>query len=196
MQYTLCMHTPRPTPQQLADAAAKTLPEYLTNGLRVVFCGINPGLYSAAVGHHFARPGNRFWPALYRAGFTPVQLDPAQDHRMVELGYGLTNIVPRATAAASELSRSELEQGGVVLREKIVSLQPAFLAILGIGAYRSAFLQPQAKLGAQPQPLGSTIVWVLPSPSGLNAHFTPAQLAQSFEELQRASRPPSGRECV
>jgi TDG/mug DNA glycosylase family protein len=182
------MPTPRPTPQQLADATDNTLPDYLSAGLRVVFCGINPGLYSAAVGHHFARPGNRFWPTLFRAGFTPVPLEPSQDKSMLELGYGLTNIVPRTTAAASQLSNSELEQGGVVLREKIIRLQPVFLAILGISAYRSAFFEPHAQLGAQPNPLGTTTIWVLPSPSGLNAHFTPVKLAQAFGELQKASR--------
>jgi TDG/mug DNA glycosylase family protein len=165
----------------------RVLPDVLEPGLRVVFCGINPGLYSAATGHHFARPGNRFWPTIHRAGFTPRQLRPEEQWEMPRLGLGLTNVVARASAAAAELSPAELRAGAAVLREKVERFAPAYLAVLGITVYRSAFDRPAAALGAQPERIGGTTVWVLPNPSGLNAHYRPDDLARLFGELRDAT---------
>src|SRR4051812_41124657 len=136
--------------------------------LRVLFVGINPSLYSAAVGHHFARPGNRFWPTLHAAGFTPRLLSPYEDKTLLELGYGLTNIIDRATAGADDLDRAEYPAASKLLTRKLRKYQPKFLAILGLGAYRHAFNSPDAQLGLQPKPIASTQLWILPNPSGLN----------------------------
>ncbi len=155
-------------------------------GLAVLFCGINPGLYSAAVRHHFARPGNRFWPALFAGGFTPRLFAPSEEHELLALGYGITNVAKRATAAADELSPKELVAGGRVLRRKVEEYGPRWLAVLGVGAYRVAFDRPKATLGLQDVVVGGTRVWVLPSPSGLNAHYRPADLARVFGELRAA----------
>jgi double-stranded uracil-DNA glycosylase len=180
--------TPRkPTKQELLAAADRTLPDVIAPGLRVLFCGINPGLYTAATGHHFARPGNRFWPALYASGFTPRLLAPHEQGELLALGLGITNVVARATATADALSTGELAQGGQLLRRKVRRYAPRFLAVLGVGAYRSAFAQPRAALGLQPEPLGETRVWVLPNPSGLNAHYQPAALARMFSALREAA---------
>lgn len=155
-------------------------------GLNVLFCGINPGLYSAAVGHHFARPGNRFWPALHAAGFTPRLLDPAEERELLGLHLGITNIVRRATASADELTADELRRGGSRLRKKVQRFHPRFLAVLGVGAYKEAFQCRRVELGRQAEPLGQTVVWVLPNPSGLNAHYQLADLAQQFRALRHA----------
>ncbi len=155
--------------------------------LRVLFVGINPGLYSAAVGHHFARPGNRFWPALHAAGFTPRRFAPAEERELLRYGYGITNIVARATAAASELSAEELRRGGRRLGLKLRRLRPRIVAVLGISAYRRAFAAPRATLGAQALRLAAARVWVLPNPSGANAHYRPAELAGLFRALRRAA---------
>ncbi|MFO1434624.1 MAG: G/U mismatch-specific DNA glycosylase [Candidatus Competibacteraceae bacterium] len=171
---------------EISDAAGQTLPDILAPGLRVLFCGINPGLYSARVGHHFARPGNRFWPTLYAAGFTTHRLIPAQEHELLTYGYGLTNLVARATASAAELTTAELIAGGRRLLAKVQQYQPQIVAILGVSAYRTAFSRPLAGIGRQSERLGSTALWVLPSPSGLNAHYTPTTLAQCFRELHCA----------
>lgn len=176
----------RPTAAQIAAATDKRLMDLLGPGLRLVFCGINPGLYSAAVGHHFARPGNRFWPTIFAAGFTPHLFSPFEDERMLELGYGMTNIVPRATAAADELSREELRQGARALVEKLERYRPAYVAFLGVGSYRWAFEKPKAALGLQAERLGASQVWVLPSPSGLNAHYTPETLLPLYRALRNA----------
>jgi TDG/mug DNA glycosylase family protein len=152
--------------------------------LQVVFCGINPSLYSAAVGYHFARPGNRFWPALHAAGFTDRLLQPAEQHVLLELGCGITNLVKGATAAADELSAADLKTGAAQLRRKLRRYRPRCIAFLGITAYRQAFAQPEAQIGRQPQPLGGCRVWVLPNPSGLNAHFQIADLARLFRGLR------------
>jgi TDG/mug DNA glycosylase family protein len=154
-------------------------------GLRVLFCGINPGLYSGATGHHFARPGNRFWPTLHKAGFTPRQLRPEEEQELLTYGYGITNIVERATVAAAELASNELAAGGRRLRRRVDEYQPQVLAVLGISAYRTAFYQPRAILGQQPETIGTTWLYVLPNPSGLNAHYTPADLARVFSEFRR-----------
>ncbi|PYC77985.1 G/U mismatch-specific DNA glycosylase [Streptomyces tateyamensis] len=180
----------RPTPEQLAAAQDTTIPDVLAPDLRVLFCGINPGLYSGATGHHFARPGNRFWPALHRSGFTERQLRPEEQDQLPALGLGITNVVARTSAKAEELSREELREGGAVLAAKVARLRPRALAVLGIGAYRTAFGQPRAVVGRQPEGLGGTEVWVLPNPSGLNAHYTLDALAAEFRALREATAVP------
>jgi TDG/mug DNA glycosylase family protein len=155
--------------------------------LRVLFCGINPGLYSAATGNHFARPGNRFWPALHAAGFTPKLLHPSEKSLLLEAGYGLTNLVNRATAAADELSAGELVSGGKQLARKISRYRPRTVAFLGLGAYRHAFGRPKATLGRQPGMLEGALVWALPSPSGLNANYQLPQLVELFRDLRKAT---------
>jgi TDG/mug DNA glycosylase family protein len=155
-------------------------------GLVVLFCGINPGLYSAATGHHFARPGNRFWPALHAAGFTERLLAPAEERELLARGCGITNVVARTTATAAELSVDELAEGGRRLAAKVRRYRPRALAVLGIGAYRTAFAQPDAELGPQRRTIGRTAVWVLPNPSGLNAHYRLADLARMLREMKEA----------
>jgi TDG/mug DNA glycosylase family protein len=152
----------------------------------VLFCGINPGLYTAAVGHHFARPGNRFWPALYAAGFTERLLSPFDEQELLHNGYGITNVVMRTTATADLLSRNELREGGKQLAVKVRRYKPDFLAVLGLGAYRTAWEQPKAVVGRQSEMIGETVVWVLPNPSGLNAHYQAKQIAALFSELKAA----------
>lgn len=179
------MTTPwKPTKQQLLAATDKTVPDVIAPDLRVLFCGINPGLYTAAVGHHFARPGNRFWPALHAGGFTDRVLSPFDERELLKSGYGITNVVPRTTASADQLTKEEIVAGGEQLRKKVLRFRPRVLAVLGVGAYRTAFNQPKATVGRQNEMIGSTIVWVLPNPSGLNANYQPAQLAQLFRELK------------
>lgn len=178
--------TQRFTRDELAAAVGRTIPDVIGPGLRVLFCGINPGLMSAATGHHFARPGNRFWPALHRAGFTPRQFRPDEQQELVALGYGITNVVARATAGAADLSADEYREGGKLLRAKVAEVRPAWLAVVGIGAYRTAFGKPKAVPGRQPDKLGDTGVWVLPNPSGLNAHFTVDTLAAEYAKLRDA----------
>jgi TDG/mug DNA glycosylase family protein len=174
----------RPSKADLAAAHGKTLPDVLAPGLKVLFCGINPGLYTAAVQQHFGRPGNRFWPTLHRAGFTPRLFAPSEQHELLQLGIGITNVVARATAAADELTREELIAGGKILARKVRRFAPRYLAIVGIGAYRTAFDRPKAKMGLQDDTIGETRIWVLPNPSGLNANYQPAQLAELFAELK------------
>jgi len=156
-------------------------------GLRVLFCGINPGLYTAWAGHHFARPGNRFWPTLHRSGFTPRQLEPREQQELLTLGLGVTNVVARATARAAQLSAAELRAGGEQLRGTVERYAPAYLAVLGVTAYRSAFGDPKATLGPAPRGIGPTTVWVLPNPSGLNAHYQLDALAELFAQLRVAA---------
>jgi len=154
--------------------------------LDVLFWGINPGLYTAAVGHHFGRPGNRFWPVLHRAGFTPRLFAPSEQRQLIALGYGITNIVARATTAADELTRDELVEGARMLTRKVMKFRPRYLAIVGIGAYRTAFDRPRAKLGLQGETIDATKIWVLPNPSGLNANYRPTELVELFAELRSA----------
>ena len=178
------MTTPwKPTKDQLLAATEKTVPDVIAPDLRVLFCGINPGLYTAAVGHHFARPGNRFWPALHAGGFTDRVLSPFDERELLKSGYGITNVVPRTTASADLLTKEEIIAGGEKLRRKVLRYRPRVLAVLGVGAYRTAFNQPKAVVGRQNEMIGNTIVWVLPNPSGLNANYQPAQLAKLFREL-------------
>ena len=157
--------------------------DVIAPGLKVLFCGINPGLYSAATGFHFARPGNRFWPALHAAGFTPRLFHPSENDQLLELSYGLTNLVNRGTAAADELGMEELVAGGKKLAAKLRRYRPRAVAFVGLGAYRTAFSRPKATLGLQPERLEGAQVWVLPSPSGLNANYQLPQLIQLFREL-------------
>lgn len=176
----------KPTKEEIQAAEGKTVPDIIAPGLRVLFCGINPGLYSGAVGHHFARPGNRFWPTLHRSGFTPRQLSPEEERLLLDLGLGITNVVERATAAAAELSPAELAGGGRRLAEKVARYHPQVLAVLGVTAYRTAFNHPKAMIGRQEEQIGGAAVWVLPNPSGLNAHFKLDDLAALFAELRMA----------
>ena len=156
--------------------------DVLAPGLRVVFCGINPGLYTAWAGHHFARPGNRFWPALHLSGFTPRQLHPSEERQLLGLGLGITNLVARTTARADELTDDELRAGAQILRQKVERYRPRWLAVLGAGAYRAAFAAPKAEIG--PRPDGRT--WVLPNTSGLNAHYQLPALVEEFAKLRKA----------
>jgi len=167
--------------------AQQALPDLLAPGLAIVFCGINPGLYSAAVGHHFARPGNRFWPTLFAAGFKPRRFTGVDDRELLALGCGLTNIVARSSAKADELSAAELRAGAAALRRKVRRYRPRYLAVVGFTAFRVAFDRPRALGGLQPELIGETRVWLLPNPSGLNAHHLPAELARRYGELRAAA---------
>ena len=177
----------KPTKEQLRAATEKTVRDVIAPDLRVLFCGINPGLYTAAVGHHFARPGNRFWPALYAGGFTDRLLSPFDERELLKSGYGITNVVARTTASADMLTKEEIVAGGERLRAKILRYRPRILAVLGVGAYRTAFNQPKAVVGRQPDQIGATVLWVLPNPSGLNANYQAADLARLFRELRDAA---------
>ena len=177
----------RPTPEQLLAARDATVPDLIRPGLRVLFSGINPSLYSAAVGHHFARPGNRFWPALHDSGFTPRRLRPEEGAELLAAGCGITNVVDRATARADELAAEEFVEGGRRLAAKVGRFRPAIVAILGITAYRAAFGLKDARPGLQPGGIGGAEVWVLPNPSGLNAHYQAGDLARVFGELRAAA---------
>ncbi|HYN18077.1 MAG TPA: G/U mismatch-specific DNA glycosylase [Actinomycetes bacterium] len=174
----------RPSPAELAAAEGRFVADVLGPGLRVLFCGINPGLWSAAVGHHFARPGNRFWKALHLGGLTPRQLAPDEEGELLVLGLGITNLVERATAGAAELSAEELRAGGVRLAAKAAAARPEVVAVLGVGAYRTAFASPKAVVGLQPDPIGGAAAWLLPNPSGLNAHDQLPALAEAFAALR------------
>lgn len=162
------------------------MPDVLAEDLRVLFCGINPGLMSAATGHHFARPGNRFWPVLHASGFTPRQLAPSEERELLDHGLGITNVVARASARADEVSAQEFREGGRLLVEKVLRFRPRVLAVVGITAYRTAFGDRRATTGPQPAGIGSTRVWVLPNPSGLNAHWTLATMAEEYARLRRS----------
>lgn len=176
--------TRKPTQDELVSARNKTVRDIIAPGLRVLFCGINPGLYSAAMGHHFARPGNRFWPALHAAGFTDRQFLASEGHNLLQLGYGITNIVERTTASAQELSSGELIAGIQHLELKVEKYRPKMIAILGISAYRIAFSRPRAILGQQRERLSNAAIWILPNPSGLNAHYSLSHLAVQFGQLR------------
>ena len=176
----------KPTKEQLLAATNKTVRDVIAPDLRVLFCGINPGLYTAAVGHHFARPGNRFWPALLAGGFTERLLSPFDERELLKSGFGITNMVRRTTATADLLNKEEMREGGKRLTAKVLRYRPKVLAILGVGTYRVAFNQPKAGIGRQEEMMGATIVWVLPNPSGLNANYQAADLARLFRELRDA----------
>ena len=179
---------PRPTKAELTAAVGRRVPDLIAADLKVLFCGINPSLYSAATGHHFARPGNRFWPALYAAGFTDRVLKPWEERRLLDSGLGITNLVSRATAAADELTAGELRRGRQNLRRKVAIYRPRCVAVLGIGAFRLGFDAPRATVGRQAERVGNAAVWVLPNPSGLNANHQLADLGRAFGELRKFVR--------
>jgi double-stranded uracil-DNA glycosylase len=178
----------RPSPEQLAAAAGRRVPDVVAPDLDILYCGINPSLYSAAVGHNFARPGNRFWPVLAAAGLTPVRLGPFEERRLLDYGQGITNLVARATARAEEISAEELLLGGRRLRSKVARLRPRTVAFLGVTSYRTAFGLPRATVGLQGERLGKSRIWVLPNPSGLNAHYQLPDLARLFAQLRGSPR--------
>jgi TDG/mug DNA glycosylase family protein len=178
---------PRPTRAELEAARSLTISDVIAPDLRVLFCGINPGLYSGATGHHFARPGNRFWPALHRSGFIPRQLGPWEEAALLDFGLGITNLVERTTAMASELTEAELRAGGQELVAKLERYRPGWLGMLGVTSFRLAFGLRGGSIGPQPSLLGSTRVWLLPNPSGLNAHYQLPALAEEFARLRQAA---------
>lgn len=174
----------QPTREQVRAARDTTVPDVIDEGLEVLFCGINPGLYSGAVGHHFARPGNRFWKALHHGGLTPEVLRPHEERRLLELGLGITNLVERATAGAAELEDRELREGAERLEAKARRYRPRMVAFLGLTAFRAAYRRPEAGIGLQDLRIGPTSTWLLPNPSGLNAGFRLEDLGARFAELR------------
>ncbi len=183
------------TPEELNAARGRIVPDVAAVGLRVLFCGINPSLTTAVTGHHFAHPGNRFWPVLHRSGFTPRRLRPAEQGELLGLGLGITNVVARATARADELDAEEFRRGGADLTAKVERLAPQWLAVVGITAYRTAFGEPKARIGPQDRTIGGARVWALPNPSGLNAHWTVQTMAEEYARLRQAvtDRSPADR---
>ena len=170
----------------LDAARSRTVPDVLPLPgvpFHVLFCGINPGLYSAATGWHFARPGNRFWPALHGAGFTPRRLEPSEQDLLAGYGLGITNLAPRATAQASELSPAELRAGGVRLATLVAERRPRWVAIAGVTAYRQSFGIKKAQIGPQAETIGGTPLWIVPNPSGLNAHWPLPAIIEEFRRL-------------
>jgi double-stranded uracil-DNA glycosylase len=178
----------KPSREEIAAAGGKTVPDIIAPGLPVLFVGINPGLYSGAVAHHFARPGNRFWPLLHKAGFTPRLMTCFEERQLPALGIGITNFVERATAAASELAPDEVQAGAERLSDKIHRFGPAYVAFLGMQSYRIGFRRPKAGVGLQPETIGESKLWLLPNPSGLQAHYQMPELVELFGELRQASR--------
>lgn len=176
------------TPEELQAARDNVIPDVVASGLSVLFCGINPGLMSAATGHHFARPGNRFWPVLHLSGFTPRRLKPSEQNELLTYGLGITNVVARASARADELSAEEYREGGRILTAKVERLRPRYLAVVGVTAYRTAFDDRKARIGPQARTIGGSRVWVLPNPSGLNAHWTAETMAEEFARLRVAAQ--------
>lgn len=174
----------KPTKAEVLAARNKRIPDLTAKNLIVLFAGINPGLYTAAIGRHFGRPGNRFWPALYDGGFTPRLFSPFESDLLLDLKFGITNVVDRATARADELTDDELRAGGRRLEAKVKRLRPTVVAFVGIGPYRIVSGIKDARVGLQEAPFGRSHAWVLPNPSGLNAHYQPAALAQLFGELR------------
>jgi TDG/mug DNA glycosylase family protein len=178
----------KPTQRDFAEAHKRKVKDIIAPGLKVLFVGINPGIYTAAIRRHFGRPGNRFWGALHNGGFTPRILSPFENMELLKLGFGITNIVQRPTVRADELSDDELIKGGRILENKVKRYRPAIVAFLGVTSYRVAFARPKAAMGEQANHrIGASRVWVLPNPSGLNAHFTPGKLGEVFSALYRAA---------
>ena len=173
----------RPSPTDLAAARDRTLEDVIAPDLRILFVGINPGLWSGATGFHFARPGNRFWRAIHDAGLTPRLLSPADQRELLDYGIGIVNMVARTTATAAELSDDEIRAGGRMLVDKIVRFRPRKVAFLGVSTYRIAFDRPKASVGRQDERIGGSETWVLPNPSGLNAHYQLPQLAAAYRQL-------------
>ncbi|MFF1464438.1 G/U mismatch-specific DNA glycosylase [Streptomyces sp. NPDC058330] len=174
------------TPEELQAARDRVVPDVVTGGLRVLFCGINPSLTTAVTGHHFAHPGNRFWPVLHLSGFTPRRLQPSEQSELLDYGLGITNVVARATARADELSGDEYRAGGEALSAKVAELGPLWLAVVGVTAYRTAFGERRARIGPQERTVGGARVWALPNPSGLNAHWTVTTMAAEYARLRAA----------
>ncbi|MFJ4902014.1 MULTISPECIES: G/U mismatch-specific DNA glycosylase [unclassified Streptomyces] len=174
------------TPEELQAARGRTVPDVAAGGLRVLFCGINPSLMTGATGHHFAFPGNRFWPVLHLSGFTSRQLRPSEQSELLQYGLGITNVVARATARADELTAEEFRAGGEILTAKVERLRPQWLAVVGITAYRTAFGERRAQIGRQERTIGGARVWALPNPSGLNAHWTAQTMAAEYGRLRDA----------
>ena len=180
----------RPTKADLDAARDRVIPDVLPPDgapLKVLFCGINPSLYSAATGHHFARPGNRFWPALHRSGFTDRLLEPCEQHLLPAFGLGITNLAKRATARADELTDEELREGGRRLRALVERLRPVVLAVAGVTAYRTAFGRPRTRIGPQEEVFGPSRIWVLPNPSGLNASWSLDRITEEFARLRETA---------
>jgi double-stranded uracil-DNA glycosylase len=177
----------KPTRAQLEAARGLTVPDLVRPGLRVVFCGINPGLYTAAIGHHFGRPGNRFWKVIHLAGFTPAQVSPFEERSLLDMGVGITNLVPRTTAVASELTPAELREGLRRVEKLACDYKPAYLAFLGMLAYRSATGRRNAVLGLQPETMCDSRIWLLPNPSGLQARYQLTELVGLFGDLRRTA---------
>lgn len=175
----------KPTPEQIQAAWGKTVPDVIAPDLKILFCGINPSLYTGAVGHHFARPGNRFWPSLHKAGITPRLFSPFEEEELLPLGLGITNLVARATAAASDLKRAEFQAGAVDLEKKSARFRPSVVAFMGVEAYRLAFCRPKAKIGIQKEILANSTIWVLPNPSGLNAHYQVDDIALMLRDVNQ-----------
>ncbi|MDQ2746172.1 MAG: G/U mismatch-specific DNA glycosylase [Acidobacteriota bacterium] len=176
----------KPTKEDLRDAVNRTTEDLIDYNLKVLFCGINPGMWSGATGFHFARPGNRFWKALHLGGFTDRILHPSEEHELLENGYGITSFCKRTTARADELRVEEFIAGGKTLIKKIEKFKPRNLAVLGIGAYRAAFQNPKAQMGLQTGKIAGANVWLLPNPSGLNAHYQLSDLGRLYGEVRRA----------
>jgi TDG/mug DNA glycosylase family protein len=184
----------RPTPAEVQAAKGRTIRDVMRKDLDVLFCGFNPGLYTAATGHHFARPGNRFWPALHDSGFTRRRLKPWEQQELLDVGCGATNLVARATATAAELDDDELREGGRRLARKVRRDRPRVVAIVGLGAYRVAFGRPRAVLGRQDETIAGAALWVLPNTSGLNANHQAADFAKAFGELRAFVKSKSKRQ--
>ncbi len=178
----------KPTKEELQTAVGKTINDVVAPNLKVLFCGINPGLWSGATGHHFAKPGNRFWKVLHLSGFSERLLSPHEERELLNDGYGITNVVGRTSARADELANEEIIAGSEKLVEKVLRFEPQILAVLGIGTYRIAFNQPKAKLGLQVETIGETLIWLLPNPSGLNAHYQLDDFVELFSELRQTVR--------
>ena len=176
----------KPTNEDIRDALNRTVEDLIDFDLKVLFCGINPGIWSGATGYHFAKPGNRFWKALHLSGITSRLLHPSEEQELLELGYGITCFVKRTTARADELAAEEFVQGGKLVAKKVEKYRPRIMAVLGLGAYRTAYGRRDAKLGLQDEKIGDTRIWLLPNPSGLNAHYQLADFAKLFRELKEA----------
>jgi TDG/mug DNA glycosylase family protein len=179
----------KPTAEQVQAAKGGRVPDVIAPGLRLLFCGINPGLYSAAIRHHFGRPGNRFWPVLHAAGFTPRLLTPFEERELLPLGCGVTNLFWAASARADELTGDDLRRGGRLLRTKVLRYRPRFIAFLGVTAFRTALGRPDARIGLQPDRFGGALTWVMPNPSGLNAHYRFEELVRLFRQLKERALP-------
>lgn len=176
----------RPGKDRLAAAYGGTVPDLVSPGLRVLLCGINPSLMSAAIGQHFGNPANRLWPVLHLAGFTPRRLHPTESHELLAYGVGVTNLIARATATAAEIGAAEMRDGVEPLRRLVRKWRPPVVAFLGLTAYRTAFGRPKAAVGPQPEPFETAQVWLLPNPSGLNAHYQLDALVEAYAELRAA----------